>query len=248
MKPTADEVLSLLLSCLQLLSHPSSFLVQTLEAWDDEDFWRPKIRKLQRRGWIQPASTSAHLPYQVTPAGRQQALGPLNPESWWNRPWNGKWLAFCFDLPVHEPACRRFLLRWLHAERFGLLQNSVWIRPDLPTPPIPPMRNLPGNADGLVILEASCHHEFTDAQIVNVAWDFTSINNQYRSYLHLCQQQSNQPFIHDQNPQRAIAWIRQERSAWDNILRLDPLLPQCLWPPDYLGPDAWDARRRLLGI
>lgn len=110
------------------------------------------------------------------------------------------------------------------------------------------MLDLPAHANGMVVLQARCHPGFTETQIVNTAWNFNLINEQYGSYLRLCQQQATQPFLHDQDPYQAIAWIRQERSMWHNLLRLDPLLPRPLWPPDYLGPAAWQARRQLLGM
>jgi DNA-binding transcriptional regulator PaaX len=248
MNPTVDELLSLLLSCVQFLTHPTAQLQQTLRSWDREDQWRPRIRRLQRRGYIKPAPASAHFPYLVTRAGRQRALGAVNPDTWWNRSWDGKWFAFSFDLPIKKPACRGRLLRWLHAKRFGCLQNSVWIRPDAPTPSFPYIHDLPSGVDGLVILEARCYPGFTDDQIVKAAWNFDVINDHYRFYLDLCETRLAEFLSRDPDPHNAIALLRQERSAWNQATRFDPLLPRCLWPVDYLGPTAWDARRQLLGI
>jgi hypothetical protein len=36
----------------------------------------------------------------------------------------------------------------------------------------------------------------------------------------------------DPDPHNAIALLRQERSAWNQATRFDPLLPRCLWPVD----------------
>jgi hypothetical protein len=131
-----DELLSLVLACHQILTHPSGFLLsQSFESWDREAQWRRQIRKLRRRGWIESTPGSTSFPYLATPAGQERALGAVNPETWWNRPWDGKWMEFSFDL-----------------------------------------------------------------------------------------------------------------SIWNQATRLDPMLPRCLWPVDYLGPLAWDARRRLLGL
>jgi hypothetical protein len=37
MNPTVDELLSLLLSCVPFLTHPTAQLQQTLRSWDRED-------------------------------------------------------------------------------------------------------------------------------------------------------------------------------------------------------------------
>lgn len=249
MKPNADELLSLVLSCLQLLSNPTAhFLRPALQAWDRDDPLRPGFRNLRRRGWIRSAPASASFPFQVTQAGRRHALGAPNPETCWNRSWTGEWLAYAFDLPVNKPASRRRLLRWLHAGRFGCLQKSVWIRPDLPSPPFPSGHDLPRNVDGLIVLEARCLPGFTDAQVVSAAWDFDSINAHYKLYLNLCETKLHELLHPDADPQRVIASLRQEHRAWNHATRIDPFLPRRLWPPDYLGPTAWHVRRQLLGL
>jgi hypothetical protein len=102
--------------------------------------------------------------------------------------------------------------------------------------------------DGLVILEARCYPGFTDDQIVKAARNFDVINDHYRFYLDLCETRLAEFLSRDPDPHNAIALLRQERSAWNQATRFDPLLPRCLWPVDYLGPTAWDARRQLLGI
>ena len=39
---------------------------------------------------------------------------------------------------------------------------------------------------------------------------------------------------------------QQEINAFLAVMSKDPLLPQRLWPPDYLGPKTVDAHRRFL--
>jgi hypothetical protein len=40
-------------------------------------------------------------------------------------------------------------------------------------------------------------------------------------------------------------WLREEGLAWQEVLRLDPLLPKCLHPAGYSVVNAWQRR---LGI
>jgi DNA-binding transcriptional regulator PaaX len=249
MKVTADEVLCFVISCIEMLSYPKGHLLApTLEAWDCEAPWRRRLRDLRRRGWIEMETSTGHFPFRVTLKGRRRALGVLDPEPLWNETWNGRWLAFAFDMPVRQRACRARLLRWLHAHRFGLLQKSVWIRPDLPGLDFtPPLVDMPSGAGGLVVLQADCHWRFTDHEIIHSAWDFDEINARYRAYIDLCQVHLRRHF-RESDPSDAIGRVRQERSAWTHATRRDPFLPKALWPGEYLGLEAWQIRRQLLGL
>jgi hypothetical protein len=85
--PTVDELLSLLLSCVPFLTHPTAHVQQTLRSLDREDQWRPRIRRLQRRRYIRPAPACAHFPYCPSPTPwnltihrQQAALSSTGPQ------------------------------------------------------------------------------------------------------------------------------------------------------------------------
>jgi hypothetical protein len=42
--------------------------------------------------------------------------------------------------------------------------------------------------------------------------------------------------------------MRAERACWSAAFDLDPLLPLALWPADYEGRRAWEARKELLRL
>jgi hypothetical protein len=41
-------------------------------------------------------------------------------------------------------------------------------------------------------------------------------------------------------------WARQERESWYRVMRVDPLLPRPLLPPEYPGLDVWSHRMGVL--
>ena len=43
-----------------------------------------------------------------------------------------------------------------------------------------------------------------------------------------------------------MAWLAEERTAWEEALALDPLLPDALLPADYLGKEVHALRREVL--
>ena len=121
-------------------------------------------------------------------------------------------------------ASRRGLLRRLHElERRRFLERS-------PTPS----------------LERVLQLTESDADIAVGAWDFARINEAYTRYLAVLKQHPGRTTRGDSARKAIRAWIRNEQSAWLEAIELDPLLPTCLCPKDYLGPKAWDARQRAI--
>ena len=64
--------------------------------------------------------------FTITETGKRRSAG-LDPAEAWNRPWDGHWRVFCYDLPETRRRERLLLWRMLRAERLGLLQRSLWI-------------------------------------------------------------------------------------------------------------------------
>jgi DNA-binding transcriptional regulator PaaX len=46
----------------------------------------------------------------------------------------------------------------------------------------------------------------------------------------------------DAKPAQLRPWLANEREVWLAALARDPLLPEVLLPPDYLGYAAWEQR------
>jgi len=176
---------------------------------------------------------------RLTDDGRREALGGVDPEAAWARPWDGVWRVVAFDIPETAEARRTRLRRRLHEFRFGWLQNSVWISPD----PIDAFRaGLDESGiqpDSLTYFDARCAGGEPPAAIVTAAWDFDSLTRNYANYQQILRLRPSSV-----NGTRAawLRWRQAEHRAWRLIARRDPFLPEVLLPAEYSGRAAWIAR------
>jgi DNA-binding transcriptional regulator PaaX len=139
------------------------------------------------------------------------------------------------------------LRRYLRDKHFGCLQDSVWITPD----PLKEEARLlsPTEIDvkSLILLEARPYAGESDAEVVAGAWNFDRINRLYAQHLKILRKK---PLEKLNNKKRATAlrqWAEMERLAWRDTVKWDPLLPQKLLPPGYLGRRVWQQRIDVLG-
>jgi len=178
---------------------------------------------------------------RLTDAGRRDAMGGIDPEVAWARPWDGVWRVVAFDIPEAAEARRTRLRRRLHEFRFGWLQNSVWISPD----PIVAFRaGLDESGiepDSLTYFDARCAGGEPPAALVRAAWDFEKLAHSYANYHQILQLR---PSSVTGTQTAWLRWLQAEHRAWRLIARRDPFLPEILLPADYGGRAAWTARAR----
>lgn len=121
-------------------------------------------------------------------------------------------------------------------------QHSVWITPDPVSRDHHTLGGQAVNVESLILLNARPAAGETDEQIVAGAWDFPVINRGYQRHLEIlaeCPEGS----LQDKKAATVLQrWARQERAAWQEAVSMDPLLPECLLPADYVGIRAWQER------
>jgi phenylacetic acid degradation operon negative regulatory protein len=205
---------------------------------------RRQLRRLEERKLVAREQRGAQLVYQLTERGRWQVRGGTDLPARWDRSWDGRWRQVLFDLPVGRPQVRMHLWRWLRDNGFGYLQQSVWIHPDPVTPMLAALREFRDDVESFIVMEAQCGPGYTNAAVVEGAWDFVEINKRYDSYLRRVALSARELARLRAAPASLAGWLRAERVAWDHAVALDPLLPRPLLPKDYRGLDAWEARLR----
>jgi phenylacetic acid degradation operon negative regulatory protein len=244
----------------------ASYEVLDFLCWVGETFVRPQLRDLDRSsedrcaGWaaqqrlarlresklIAAEERAGQIVYRITEAGKRAVLGHRNPDTYWNRPWDGHWRMVVFDLPGRCQAVRHRLLRWLRQNGFGYLQNSVWIHPDSIPEITDALADFRDDVESFTVLQAQCCEGFSDGAIVAGAWDFAGINQRYETHLSQTEGELAGTLRKPATPAERRRRLRQERLAWANALAIDPLLPRPLWPAGYLGERAWKAHQAVM--
>lgn len=245
MQPNTEEFLNFLLWSAEKLARPTfRNLTDSYESWAYRNNLLRQATKLVKQRLLEhDPETPDERVYRLTDRGRLHALGGRDPEAQWSRDWDGKWRLVLFDVPTGQNSHRDRLRRFLREKAFGYLQNSVWITPD----PLQAEREfLAGwkvNVESLLLLEARPCAGESDAEIVAGAWDFAIINRRYARHLNMLDQRPTGSLRGRAAAKALQRWAAEERAVWLAAVTIDPLLPERLLPPEYLGQHAWRRRK-----
>jgi DNA-binding transcriptional regulator PaaX len=212
-------------ACMILLGYREAAsereLDRLLAKWHSQKF----IEKSGGRG--QSALFRVLEPGQPTRTSR-------SPIEEWDRPWDGRWRGFSFDLPETRRKDRVKLWRHLREAHFGFLQRSVWIWPHDVESVLREMVDANGIPECFCGFEIARLFLCDNAELVNSAWDFEEIRKCHTAYL-----QHGGATIQSLEKAKDLEHVarvaRIERAGYEDAFRLDPLLPRSLWPKNYQG-------------
>jgi len=248
MKPKTEELLYLLLwSCEQLARPTWRNLTESFEGWAYRTGLNRQLNRLEQQKFLERRDVALdQRVHRLTERGLLKALGGRNPEACWDRAWDGRWRLAIFDVPLGRDSARTKLRRYLRAQGFGYLQNSVWITPH----PLLEERQAFGNGainvESLIMLEARPCAGETDEQIVAGAWDWKRLEKLYSKHLETLGQRPTGRMQGESAAKALRRWAECERTAWFDAVSQDPLLPERLLPPGYPGRKCWTARLNVL--
>jgi len=247
-RPKSEAFLNFLLWSADKLARPTfRNLTNSYESWAYRNGLLKQVAVLEKRQLIErDFSAPDDRVYRLTWQGRLHVLGGRDPQARWSREWDGRWRLVLFDVPTAQNTQRTRLRRYLRDKGFGYLQNSVWITPDSLAEE---QRILGGgkiDVESLILLEARPCAGETDAEIVAGAWDFERINRRYTRHLKILDERPGGTLGNEVAARALLRWAAAERDAWLDAVTNDPLLPERILPPDYLGRQAWHRRIEVL--
>jgi phenylacetic acid degradation operon negative regulatory protein len=240
----AIEVLTILCYALDPLYRPGRYLAGSGVSWMRENGLERRLDSLRQNGFVERQKDASGWVYSLTDSGRRFLSGTHDPETRWKRPWDGHWRQIIFDLPSRQRALRAELLRWLKANHFGYLQDSLWITPDPVNLSLPALAKMGASADMAVFLESRTIGTSSNAAMVMASWNFRRIfaaHKDYQNFVRTTLSRKRETPL----PAGAVALLRQEHTLWHETLALDPLLPKALWPEGYPGRESLADRRRF---
>jgi phenylacetic acid degradation operon negative regulatory protein len=246
MKPKTELFLYHLLWHLELLSRPTfRNLTDSYEAWAYRRGFLKQIRRLETHGLLERGSDVRCEAYRLSEAGRLAALGGRDPDQAWDRPWDGLWRIFVFDVPVDHDSERTRLRRSLRRSGFGYLQDSVWISPDAIRDDLRDRIRQVGGVEFLTQFTAQTPNAGTDQALARASWPFDKVRHCHERCLEVltafpCARPGTSI-----SRETLLAWADAEHAAWRRALEFDPLLPSPLLPVDYLGREVWRRRREV---
>jgi phenylacetic acid degradation operon negative regulatory protein len=245
MKPQTEEFLNFLLWSAETIARPTfRNLTDSYESWAYRNNLMRQISALEDQQLIERDSAAPDdRMYRLTWQGRLRALGGRDPRARWAREWDGRWRLVLFDVPITQNSHRKQLRRYLRDKGFGYLQNSVWITPDSLEEE---RRVLVGgkiDVESLILLEARPYAGESDSEIVAGAWDFERINHCYARHLKILGERPGGALGNEAVAKALQCWAVAERETWLDAVTRDPLLPERILPPGYLGQQSW--RRRI---
>jgi phenylacetic acid degradation operon negative regulatory protein len=192
------------------------------------------LDRLRQQKLLEQMGRGRAAEFRITDLGRRR-VRVHRPADQWGRPWDGKWRAFLFDLPVQRRRDRLVLWRALRDAKLGLLQRSVWIWPHEVEPFLMEVIEAHGIPECFCGFEVSRLFLCDNAEAVATAWDCDEIAQAHETYLqHAVANVSSLDAAEDLGRLARIA--RVERDAYQYAFALDPLLPRLLWPKGYKGP------------
>ena len=246
MKPQTMEFLNFLLWCADKLANPTfRNITDSYECWAYRNNLLRQAAALEEQGLVEHKATTTDRLYRLTWRGRLHALGGRDPQMRWSRKWDGRWRLVVFDIPATQNSHRARLRRYLHDHGFGYLQKSVWITPDS----LEAERRILGggkiNVKSLILMEARPCSGESDLEIVAAAWDFKSINHRYTRHLKILGARPGGGLVTEAAAKTLRCWATAEREAWLDAVMHDPLLPERLLPPEYLGQRVWRLRIKM---
>jgi DNA-binding transcriptional regulator PaaX len=254
-KPATEEFLYFLLWSAELLTRPTfRNLTDSFESWAyRQGLWR-QLDRLEGKQPIErdpkseprePRAARDRL-YRLTEAGRLHVLGGRDPQARWSRRWDGVWRLVIFDVPVAQNAHRKRLRRYLQDEYFGCLQDSLWVTPDAVNKEHQILAGGKVKVESLILIEGQPCAGESDVQIVSAGWDWERINSRYAQHLKVLADFPREAPQNKTAAQSLLRWAGAEREAWLAAIQLDPLLPERILPPSYLGLEAWRKRVDIL--
>jgi DNA-binding transcriptional regulator PaaX len=201
------------------------------------------LARWEARQWISHQGKGTHARFRITATGAQQGAS-IDVARYWDARWDGKWRIFTYDLPETRRTERVLLWRELHARKFGLLQRSVWVWPHSVEAILQEVLQAAGVPECFCGFDCPRLFLCTGLELVSASWDFARINESQQAYM----KTANWCFDRMESApdlQRLAHAANLERSAYLQAFLRDPLLPRCLWPNSYNGPQVESLHRQF---
>ena len=189
------------------------------------------LRFLLKQGYIELASSEAHLAPQITEEGGKR-LDSIFPVYQKERPWDQKFYLVNYDIPVGKNSQRDALRLFLKNLGCVMLQSSVWLTPYNPTKELNTFVEKRGLKEAVVV--SVLLDEWNPPPDV---YRLEEINRRYREFV--------DPALRGVQGKEGEVDKMELAFEYFAILNADPQLPFELLPQDWAGAQAQEVFEKL---
>jgi len=208
--------------------------------------YRNAMCRLHKSGLIAYCPAGGKMPVlQLTPAGETRVSPACQRRPPWPRSWHGFWYLLTYDVPETNRSYRDVLRIFFRKTRMGCLQKSVWVTPTDIRPVFDDLTRAAGVNTFAFLFESRTVLGRSSQDVVEAAWGMNRVREQQQWYLEIVRENMDRMETSRPSPESLHTVAREELSAYMTVMNSDPFLPRPLWPPDYLGEQAWILHREF---
>lgn len=210
--------------------------------------WRANemLKQLERRRLIHRDQRGGEARFSISPEAIKAPAFP-DPRTQWRLSWDGKWRVFTYDVAECNRRQRICLWRALRARNVGRIQRSVYVWPHNVEKMLAGILRAKGMPECFCGFTSERLFLCSDSEVVNSAWNFRRIDEAHREYLRTFPRRFA-ALDRANDWEHLVASASDERESFRQAFSLDPLLPQKLWPPSYIGEEVDERHSKFLRI
>ncbi len=218
-------------SGMEEIFHPQRYLFDSFARGYKPATVRQRLWELGRAGELKKIRRDDQLGYQLTPKGRELAVGSL-PLLKFRREWDGQWRLVFFDIDEKHRGLRSALRTKLRGLGFGPWQKSLWLTPFDVTADLNRFLEAVSLKGMVEVLAAKRLYVSDEKALAEKVWRLSNLN---RSYANLGTEWAAAQRQYSQNIMilKKIAASLEERYL--GLIAIDPGLPKVLLPDDWQG-------------
>ncbi len=215
--------------------------------YPNERAFRASISRLEKKGLLVKPSTRGAMPsLELTTKGHAAVSDYFRPQKFWSKKWNKWWYVLMFDVPETDRQYRNTLRAFLKKMRLGCLQKSVWITPWDIRADYDDLDRAAAVDTVAFLLEARTVLGYGNQSLVQEAWDFDWIQQVQQLYIAFVSENLKRLSSATPGPDELLQLLRIENQAFAQAMSIDPLLPEELLPPDYVGQRSYALHRECI--
>ncbi|UOF89607.1 helix-turn-helix transcriptional regulator [Fodinisporobacter ferrooxydans] len=225
-------------------------LIQYMEQFAISDGTvRVTLSRMVQQGLIESHKVGQKGYYSVTDKGRRRVKNGISRVyNFEDIPWDGNWRIVLCNMAELEKDSKENFKKELQWTGYGYLGNNTWISPHNRHSHVISIADEYGISDHVDLFTGRYDGPESYRRIVEKAWDFCEIEEQYKLFLQKFEPEFQRNFLlsMDGNLTESDAFVQRIMLVHEyrKFLFIDPRLPKEVLPSDWIGDEARSLFRK----